>query len=410
MDSLNLLERKILNALNNHPLDSFSSLSKRMGMSKQMFIRKFNSLCERNITKKATATFTPEALSLTRYHVIFKVANIAQMTNLQVAFREHPYTRHYNQFYGESFGCYTIFDVPQKCNGLLFKFFDYLVEQEICEEYSVYRSLGYRHENPEPFPSYTQDPKPFDIGNFISKRLEKPTRFPRRKTPLNLENITPLHLILIRDIGRNVRTPQAELIERYKKFITKPPQNANDYLPQPFLTYLESFFANRSNEAIKVAFGKQYNFVKDNIIYAPRWSFERRFYESYVYRAFFIENVSSEEGAQLYYLVKEENPPFNVLINVLDNGVVLNIKLPTYYDANFNYLIWSTYSDYKLYSLDFFGRRGIYYHFYVDNFNTIDSAWRNDEEWILNSVIYRIEERIKNGQCGVYNNGPLVTT
>lgn len=396
MDYSEFLERRIINILCNYPTDSFRNLAKKIDMSTNKFIRIYNSLVDKNIIRKVTAGYTPELLSLTRYHVIIEVSNLNQFHKLQMAFREHPYTCQFNHFFGEHFGCYAIFDIPKKGYNIFKKFLDFLVDSDFCEYYLIYESKGYRCETLEYFFISDMIIRNFDITSFFNRHLDKSDKLSSLPEPLGLDTVTPLQLVLLRDLGRNIRVPQINLIKNYRSFVETPPNVENDdYIPPSFLVYLESFFANRSDDAIKVAFNRQYNFVKTNLIYAPRLSFDRKFYELYVYRSFFIENLSDKKSAQLFNLVKEEDPPLKMTVEVLETGIILNFKLPPFFDSKFNYLIWSFFPDYKMYTLDYFGRSGLYYHFYIDNFSPYSSSWRVDEDWMFNNVVENIKEKLE---------------
>jgi hypothetical protein len=76
--------------------------------------------------------------------------------------------------------------------------------------------------------------------------------------------------------------------------------------------------------------------------------------------------------------------------------------MPPYYDSRINYLIWSSFKDYKIYSLDFFGKHGTYWTFEFDSYDWAKKGWRTDDEWMYDSVIEKINDKLSNGTFGNY--------
>ena len=398
MERLNNFDIKILHALQNHPLEPSSQIANLIGTSTQTIIRRIERLTEQGILRYAIASIIPERLGLVEYAAIIYVSSIDQMTLLQMAFTDHPYTRYYSRFYGEKFGFYATFEVPPESNGLLRKFLDYLVENGFCKSYTLFRSEGHRIAYPDIVPNYTLNPKCFNMMGYWEKRLQKPNRFQRLASTPDLSEFTPLHLLLLREITKNLRTSQADLVKKFKNKIKGNKTSDPIFLPDDYFSYMKEFLENKADNTIRREFNKVYNYIKEGFIARHRWNVNRKFTETFVYRAFVIKDIPQEEKAQLFNLFLEERPPFRLGCTVLSDGLFLTVSLPPYYDAKFSYLVWTTFGEYKMYSMDFFRHHGHHYWFYVDNFDITRNKWKTDEDWMFNNVVDSLNQRLKEGR------------
>lgn len=410
IDQLNPLDRKILLVLQNYPLEPYSTMAEKLGTSTQTLIRRVNSLKKRDILSVPLASFVPERLQLTRFLVTFDISSLHQYTLLQMAFSSFDYIRSYNRFYGEKFGMVANFDMPEETKPLLLKFLDHLVEQEYCDSYEVDKATGYRVSKPEPLPRYTKEPEIFDIVGFWEKRKEKAEDLPRLPSAVNLDNLEPLHFLLLQDLTTHfkngeeigIRTKQTTLIKHYKNhFIHLGKKISLTEKESLIFENLREFFDTRNEHHIKVDFGrKYYNVVRHHLITNPRWNFSRKLFEQHVSRAYIIKNVPNKDKAQLFRLFHEETPPFQTGFELLNNGIFLRFTIPPYLDTKLNYIIWHTFKDYQICSLDFFGKHGMYYPFQLNNMNMATKYWKVDEDWILNKTLASIDEKLKNNSFG----------
>jgi hypothetical protein len=249
---------------------------------------------------------------------------------MQNAISEHNYARSYNRFYGEQFGMFALFDLPADQEAIFQRFLEYLVEEEYCDGFSIMKSMGYRYQQPQEPPTYTDNPEAFDVVDYWQKRLNKSATLPRLPSSIDFEMIEPLHFLLLRDLtmavknGRtiDIRYKQTEIINHYfdiYKTLSKKENlsvTENEYyfnlcelfknMPDVEEDQEEKNVDEEENgkkkrklnipESVKVEFGrKYYNIVANNLITNPRWNLKRKFFENHITRAYFIENVSEQE-------------------------------------------------------------------------------------------------------------------
>ena len=421
MDQLNILDQKILHVLRNYPLEPYSKQAERLKISPQTMIRRVNGLKEKNILYYPIASFVPERISLYRYGVMFSISSLHQFTLLQNALSEHKYIRAYNRYYGENFGIFAHFELPENSENFFNQYLEHLVEQEYCDDFFTMKSMGYRFSRPQPLPNYSLNPEPFDLIKFWEKRLTKSASLPRLPSAIDLQTIEPLHFQLLKDLttsitnGRtiDIRTKQTDLIKHYEDYYKhlkkKNQQAANSEedrlteVEEAMLYNLSEFFDDKNMHNVKVEFGrKYYNLVMNNLITNPRWNFSRKLFEQHATRAYYIENIPEKEKAQIFRFLNEETLPFQSHLELFNKGIFLRLTMPPYYESKINYIIWSTFKDYKIYSLDFFGTHGLYWTFEYDNFDWKAQNWRTDKDWMLDSTISKIEDKLINGNFGKY--------
>ncbi len=421
MEQLNILDQKIINVLQNYTLEPYSKQAEMLGISPQTMIRRVDSLKERGILRFPIASFIPERISLFRYGVMFSISSLHQFTLLQNALSEHKYIRAYNRFYGEKFGIYAHFDLPENTEAIFTKYLEYLLDQEYCDSYSIMKSMGYRDSQPEPLKTYSSNPETFDVISYWEKRLTKSTKLPRLPSPINPELIEPLHLLMLRDLTTSIRngitidirTKQTKLIEHYKHYYDSLVKKVKlEDWEEACLYNLSAFFDTKNmprnengkfkvSDAAKVEFGrKYYSVVVNNLIKNPRWNLDRKLFEPHVTRAFVIENIPEQEKAQFFHFLNEEKIPFQTAFELFNKGIFFRISLPPDSDSKINYLIWSTFKDYDIYSLDFFGKHGVYWTFEFDSYDFASNCWRTDDHWMYDGVIERINDKLNNGQFG----------
>ena len=425
MDQLNILDQKILNVLQNYTLEPYSKQAERLGISPQTMIRRVESLKKKEILRFPIASFIPERLSLSRYGVMFSISSLHQFTLLQNALSEHKYIRAYNRFYGENFGIYAHFDLPPNTEAIFTKYLEYLLNEEYCDSYFIMKSMGYRLSQPEPLKSYSSEPEKlkFDVISFWEKRLNKSTTLPRLPSAIDSNLIEPLHFMLLRDLTTSVRngttidirSKQTELVKHYRDYYESLAKKIKLTDAEEACLYnLSSFFDTKNipknengktivSDAAKVEFGrKYYSLVFNNLITNPRWNFSRKLSEQHVTRAYFIENIPEQEKAQIFRFLNEEKIPFQTFFELFNKGIFLRLSMPPYYDSKINYLIWSSFKDYKIYSLDFFGKHGTYWTFEFDSYDWAKKGWKTDDEWMYDSVIENINYKLANGTYGDY--------
>jgi len=420
MDQLNILDRKILLVLQSSPLEPYSKLAEKLNTSTQTTIRRVNSLIEKGILNFPIASFVPERIQLSRYIVTFNISSLHQFTLLQMSLAQHNYIRSYNRFYGEKYGMLANFDIPEEGIGLLTKFCNYLVEEEFCDSFEIDKATGYRVNKPEPLPNYTRDPEVFNIVSFWQKKNEKSENLPRLPSAVKLDTLEPIHMLLLRDLTSyakngheiSIRTKQTELITHYNDYYRHLGKKIRLTDTEQFeYDNLKDFFDNRSKHNAKVDFGrKYYNFVRHHLISNPRWNFSRKLFEQHVTRAFIIKDVPNKEKFQFFRFLSEENPPFQTGFELLNNGIFLRFTLPPYYDTKLNYLIWNTFKDYSICSLDFFGNHGLRWPFYINNFSWDSNYWKTDDDWFYQSAVTDIEDNLKNNNFGDFKMNKHVSS
>ncbi|UJG41253.1 MAG: winged helix-turn-helix transcriptional regulator [Candidatus Heimdallarchaeum aukensis] len=401
-----LLQVKIIHALQDNPLASYEEIAKKVKIPLTTLYRKIRSLEEKKIIRNTLSSKIAEKIGLTRYTFEFKIKSLEQFQLMQLAFHEHPFTYHYNRFYGNQFGFYAKFDIPEGGIKYFELFLKELINREMCESYNLYASTGHWVDIQEPIPNTKLNPKSFNLVEFWGKRQEMKETNGEKIEKIDIKKLHPIQLLILRDINRNAKQKQKDLLELYKKALENEKVNSEEtkIIPEAYKSFIEEFFEGRSHEAIMMDFNRKYKFVFENLVTNFRINFSRNYFEIYPMQAYVIKDISSEESFQTLNLFKKYRPPFRAGIDILNRGLFIAVTLPPFYASRFSYLIYSSYSDFKFYNMDFFGEHGVAYPFYVNNFDPIKNEWKTDKKWIVDDVFSRIDGKLNNGNYGENNN------
>lgn len=391
----------ILRILENYPLDSFSDHARKLGISTQTMIRKVEYLKDADKIREVHSTLNPEKMGFERYVVIFKTTTVEQISFLELSCDIHPYTNSRNRLFGHMYGLYTVFDIPKGTKKYLESFLEFMLGREFCSHYKIYKSAGKRAYYPQPFHNNVTDMAEFDIEEYFSKNVNwKPKIKVNESSEFSINKFHPIHLLILRDITINMRTPMSQLSQKYKEYLTLPKEEENfDGLPEGFRPHIEEFFAeDRTENAIYIDFKKKYHFIIDNFIEDYWWGVNRKYFEMFIRFSYIISNIKEEEKSRLFRLLSEFRPPFSIYMEDLGQDLFITLSLPPYYQIRMAYWMRSNYENLSFYMSDSFGYNAMKYRFYVHNYNIKDQKWREDEEWMFKGVVKGIQESIAKKQ------------
>jgi hypothetical protein len=390
----------ILRILENYPLDSFSDHARKLGISTQTMIRKVEYLKDADKIREVHSTLNPEKMGFERYVVIFKTTTVEQISFLELSCDIHPYTNSRNRLFGHMYGLYTVFDglytvfdIPKGTKKYLESFLEFMLGREFCSHYKIYKSAGKRAYYPQPFHNNVTDMAEFDIEEYFSKNVNwKPKIKVNESSEFSINKFHPIHLLILRDITINMRTPMSQLSQKYKEYLTLPKEEENfDGLPEGFRPHIEEFFAeDRTENAIYIDFKKKYHFIIDNFIEDYWWGVNRKYFEMFIRFSYIISNIKEEEKSRLFRLLSEFRPPFSIYMEDLGQDLFYQIRMA--------YWMRSNYENLSFYMSDSFGYNAMKYRFYVHNYNIKDQKWREDEEWMFKGAVKGIQESIAKKQ------------
>ncbi|MBY8999634.1 MAG: Lrp/AsnC family transcriptional regulator [Candidatus Heimdallarchaeota archaeon] len=392
---------ELLRILENYPLLSYSEHAKMLNVSTQTLSRRVEKLQNEDMLRKVHSTLKPEKMELEKYVVIFEIAEIDQLEQLELSCDIHPYTSSRNRLFGQFYGVYAVFDIPKGSEKHLVSFLDFTLGREFCSHYQMFKSVGRRLFYPQPLHNNITDIDEFDIDEYFSRKIEIKTISDEKASSANsVIEFHPIHLLILRDITTNMRTPVSKLAHKYKLYLELDKSRERfDTLPKGFRPYLEEFFSDKRTEnAVYIDFKKKYQYIINNIVEDYWWGVNRKYFEMFVRFTYIIFDITKAEKSRLFSLFKEFRPPFSIYIEDLGKNIGLTFSLPPYYQIKVSYWIKSNYERFSVYLADSFGNNATKYRFYVHNYDLKNLKWREDKDWMLDGVVKGIQEKIANNQ------------
>jgi len=396
---LNDNELSVIRLLEDKPLVSYAMLSKEIGVSPQTFSRKVSALKERGFIGDVKCSLTPEKLGLQRYYVLFYLNNYSHLLILEKAMKYHPYTGARHRFIvssdGARIGLYCYFDIPEKA----YKYFILFLER-ISEDYDIpyriYKSNNRRVYHTESFFYNLYNINDYSIMDYMMKSCDHAETVSTEsisKTP----KLTPIHLMLLRDVTNDIRKPIANLLQQYKDYLSLPEENDSyDTLPHEYRDYLTNYF-NRSSSSIRMDFYRKYQYIVSNFVYRYWLQIKRKYTERSMSFLYIIENISDEEKNRLLRIFSNNRPPFQMYADDVNSSLILIVTMPSYYHTKFAYTLSKLYDQKRIrtYVLDTYGKNSVKYRFYVYNYSIDEEEWVTSKEWVYSEPIEKLENYVK---------------
>jgi len=398
---------ELLRILENYPLLSYSEHAKMLNVSTQTLIRRVEKLQDEDILREVHSTLKPEKMELERYVVIFEIAEIDQLKQLELSCDIHPYTSSRNRLFGQFYGLFAVFDIPKGSKKHLESFLEFTLGREFCSHYQMYKSVGRRLFYPQPFHKNITNIEKFEIEKYLSKQIDQETVAKEKDISEDIVfELHPIQLLILRDITTNMRTPMSKLAHKYKSYLEIDEKKERyDSLPKGFRPYIEEFFSdNRTENAIYIDFKKKYQRIINNVIEDYWWGVNRKYFEMFVRFTYIICDIDEAEKSRLFSLFREFRPPFSIYIEDLGKNIGLTFSLPPYYQIKVSYWIKRNYERFSVYLADSFGYNAVKYRFYVHNYDLKNRKWKEDKDWMLDGVVKGIQEKIANDQYRVVSS------
>ncbi|MFW9994563.1 MAG: Lrp/AsnC family transcriptional regulator [Candidatus Odinarchaeota archaeon] len=366
MKPLTETDLKILRALQYNPRISYAELAAELKVTPPTAKTRVESLTERKILKNSYAIYSPEALGLSRFKVLFQVApSSSKLISLEKALDIHPYTHYRTRFYGDRLGLFSDFDISERGQKLLVAFLDGLKKLEIIESYQMTKSTGIRVST---FPDLNVW-NPNDASwqyNWESweKQLESPD------LSLKIPGPRPDHgpfdqltLQLLSEVTLNADVKQTVHARKYG--------------------------VSRST------ISKKMDFIYRNLI-TDVWSyFERRYFDLNSYKCFCSSSSDNKTvNSLIRTLLGDKKPPFRINLDVTENGLYMVVNMPTYHESQIVYRIIDHFPDTKILTLDINTPSGVTYPFYDVNYIANKDTWKLTREYVVDRPLEILKKEI----------------
>ncbi|NHJ31374.1 MAG: AsnC family transcriptional regulator [Asgard group archaeon] len=390
MIAISEIDKKLIQTLLKNPTKTHAFIGKEIGVSTQTVARRIQKLQERRILFKLIARPDYLNLHLKRCFVIFNLSEYEQFYKTEMAVRFHNYLRGWNRFYGNEFGVLAEFQIPLNGINLFKRYLNFFREQKFFKNYEIFSCTGVEIRNEAPFPN--EWIRNYRFEEAMENIPKQNTSLPDIEITTKLEDLSLMHLFILRDFTWNLNTSQTELIEKYKhQWKNTKKKNVKLY------EYLNRYFSLRTENALKMDMSRKCSFVKSNLLVNERWNFNRSLFELNNIVRYTIIKGSKNEISKLFNFFKKYEPPFDANLMIFENGIGLQTSMNQKYDAIFTEILWKYYPKMRTYLQDYFDYHGLYFPFYLENFDLDKHTWKVDEKWLLSEPIRNVELAIRQG-------------
>ncbi|OLS22425.1 MAG: hypothetical protein HeimC2_29520 [Candidatus Heimdallarchaeota archaeon LC_2] len=367
MQQIPFKDFKLIQALQTDPLISMKELASKIDISWPTVKKRYNRMVEEGIIGLPVAIYKVETLGLIRMSVIAKVWTMELLKKLELACDIHPYTHYRSRFFGEHFGLLMQFDVPNNSEAQenLKLFLDeLLMRKNIIYDYDLFASTGIRTETYPDLQNFDHENQlwKFNWQDWFSSVHEEPYIDFQRITPLDYKELSPIKLNFLRTISANGGIKQTELRQKY--------------------------------ELSRTDTHRIYNFVMNKLVSTIRLNYNHEYFDLTETFLVQINSLSQTDKNLLYYLFKENPPPYRMALDLLENDKALIWGNLTPKQSNeFLFLLWETFPSLQSLRLDTNQNGSMIYWFYPQNFNFEQNDWKFSYEYMFETPMKEINEK-----------------
>ncbi|MHA1463066.1 MAG: winged helix-turn-helix transcriptional regulator [Candidatus Heimdallarchaeota archaeon] len=361
--SLKYEDFAIMLALESDPFMPMTELAETLGVTRITAKKRVDDLKSRGIIKPSIAIYSNNALGLNRINIYAKVSTIENLTILEKACDEHPYTYYRVRAFGGGFGLFMQFNIPQKSNSLLLEFIDKLRKEGIIEEYDWLESNQFNVESYSDLSCFNSE---FSCWEFSweewFKQLQK-----QKTTPPKIDNpkidystFNPSHFKILRLLTADGSLKQTDIKETLNLSRTQ---------------------AHR-----------EFNFVMDNYIEKIRFMYDREIFDLNETYLAIGTNVEKNFSNQLFNTIESNPPPFRLALDISnDNKILLWANMTHSQASGFAFSIWQKIPSAKIYVLD--TKNSMMYWFYPENFDFDSMSWKTSKDYLINKPLERLNKK-----------------
>ena len=344
--------------------------------------RRVNSLFEKNIIQGAVPEIHFPLLGMQLHSFLLNVNTNNWKKNMDLLkrfFDVHPYTNFQCRVYGPINGSFCQFVLPNDKKALehLKNTFNILEESNILVGYEhlpiVDRSVS------TPMSHYYSDYNfnKWDIEyDKVTEELTSSTEkyIPNKyQSKSILDEIQPLDLIILRELTRNARRSQSEILNFAKH-------------KEPFKLY-DDYFGNSQNPSSKPSFSRRYNFLLESGIISHFELAYDRYQFGMFNQALYIGNKDPIRVNGLQSSIKKGYIPFPSRLSFSPEKYIFWVNLPPTQLIHFPDVLLDYFSDLQIY---LFGRFPSKYYFYHKNFDVDNKKWKISNEWMVDMPLKAI--------------------
>ncbi len=340
--------------------------------------RRIKKMEEQKMIRGVAAYVNYDMLGLEQHIFVIEIETFEWDKNIELMEKfcdEHPYTYFRDRIFGSVDGLICYFTIPSGENAeiLLLKGLNKFKEKKIIKKYKHYK-MSYRKYNSGSLDKYNLKTGSWDI-NFdeLFKRMEIQSsqfQFPRSKQDKILKKLSMFDLAIIREMTRNARRSQNEIMEELF--------NPKSTIGNEYSSYISDFPES------KQSFSRRLKFLNDcNIFTEYRLHFGLEDFGMFNH-ALYIFDFDANKLHNLIEISENGILPFPSGISISTEKIVFWINLPP---NTFTKLTNMMFNNFKNVQTFIFGYNLTRYLPWHENLDIEKHEWKQSEEWMINQPI-----------------------
>jgi DNA-binding Lrp family transcriptional regulator len=346
--------------------------------------RRIRSLTEARIVQGALPVISYQRLGMKLHSFLLQVnpEKWGKNTNLlKTFFAAHPYTLFHNEVFGAINGIFCQFNLPdeEEALGFLTESFDYFITENIIIDFihlpNKYKSVGY-NANLERWDAQTNQWY-IDFDRITEQLRQNQTT--KRPVELDqesiLDEIQMLDLIILREMTRNSRRSQSDILDFAKNH-------------EPLHLY-DNYFSDSSQPASKQSFSRRFNFLLESGIVSDFELAYSRLHFGEFNQALYIGKFEENSIGNLIDCIESDLIPFPCRLSFTPDDFIFWVNFPPAEIIHFPNIMMDYFQDVKVF---FLGRQPAGYLFYHENFDPESKSWKMSHQWMVDQPL----EAVKN--------------
>ena len=357
---------QLILALQEDPLQSYSTLAEKLDKSVKTISRWVSRLESNNLFNPVRARITWSLLNFDTLTVIATVNNYKNIQLLEKFCNDHPYTIYRGRLIGAVNGLFMQFLVPKGTKEYYDDIFSIFKDKNkiknftsfITKEKSISTKFNLNYWNNEKlkwnfdWKEWDSQIKSIEITNNFNNELPK-------FDPKIFDKLDVIDVCILRLLNENAKIKLKEIESGILKLI-----NATESI-------------QRISERVK--------YLKQHFIYDYRLNLNAKVLN--IYNTLLIHVYCNESFTQkIKNQLNVNPPPYSGYFSVTDDGFIWYLRMPSTDLSDFSVMLWnSEVEKYDISLVDY--STSEQYAFWEQNYDTINKSWKNSKEHIVKNPL-----------------------
>ncbi|OLS27371.1 MAG: hypothetical protein HeimC2_12080 [Candidatus Heimdallarchaeota archaeon LC_2] len=338
--------------------------------------RRIKKMEEQQFLQGVAAYVDYNLLGLEQHIFIIEIEAIDWENNITIMEKYcdlHPYTYFRDRIFGAVDGLICYFTIPdnEKAEILVLKGLNKFKDKKIISKYKHYK-MDFRKYYPGSLEKYKLQTGSWEINfDSISEIMKKKSnnfQFPIVKKENILEKLSIYDLAIIREMTRNARRSQNDILEELF--------NGESVIGQEYIKYVGDFPES------KQSFSRRLKFLNDRQIFTEyRLHFDLEDFGMFNH-ILYIFDFESNKLNNLIEIIENGTLPFPCGISASNEKIVVWINLPPNTFTKLTNIILNNFKNVQIFIFGYNLTRYLPWH---ENLDIKKHEWKSSEEWMISN-------------------------